>query len=41
MNSQTVEITSAGIRRIFNKYAPERAIAEYVMTSTLKKKYIS
>lgn len=30
MNSQTVEITSAGIRKILNKYTPERAIAEYV-----------
>ena len=25
MNSQTVEITSAGIRKILNKYTPERA----------------
>ena len=30
MNSQTVEITSAGIRKILNKYTPERAIAEYI-----------
>lgn len=30
MNSQTVEITSAGIRKILNKYTPERAISEYV-----------
>ena len=31
MNSQTVEIISAGIRKILNKYTPERAIAEYGM----------
>jgi hypothetical protein len=30
MSSQTVEITSAGIRKILNKYTPERAISEYV-----------
>lgn len=30
MNSQTVEITSAGIRKILNKYTPERAISEYI-----------
>lgn len=30
MSSQTVEITSNGIRKILNKYTPERAIAEYV-----------
>lgn len=30
MYSQTVEITSAGIRKILNKYTPERAISEYI-----------
>jgi hypothetical protein len=30
MSSQTVEITSTGIRKILNKYTPERAISEYV-----------
>ena len=30
MNSQTVEITSNGIRKILNKYTPERAISEYI-----------
>lgn len=30
MNTQTVEITSAGIRKVLNKYNPERAIAEFV-----------
>lgn len=30
MKSQTVEITSNGIRKILNKYTPERAISEYV-----------
>lgn len=30
MNTQTVEITSNGIRKFLNKYTPERAIAEYV-----------
>ena len=29
-DNQNVEITSAGIRKILNKYTPERAIAEYV-----------
>lgn len=30
MNSQTVEITSVGIRKVLNKYTPERAISEYI-----------
>ena len=30
MNSQTVEITSGGIRKILNRYTPERAISEYI-----------
>ena len=30
MKSQTVKITSNGIRKILNKYTPERAISEYV-----------
>ena len=30
MNSQTVEITSTGIRRILNRFTPEKAIAEFV-----------
>lgn len=30
MSSQIVEITSAGIRKILDKYTPEKAIAEYV-----------
>ncbi len=30
MKAQTVEITSVGIRKILNKYTPERAISEYV-----------
>ncbi|MDR2654133.1 MAG: ATP-binding protein [Mycoplasmataceae bacterium] len=30
MNTQTVEITSTGIRKILNKFTPERAIAEFV-----------
>lgn len=30
MSSETVEITSTGIRKILNKYTPERAISEYV-----------
>lgn len=30
MSSQTVEITSTGIRKILNKYTPERAISEYI-----------
>lgn len=30
MNSETVEITSVGIRKVLNKYTPERAISEYV-----------
>lgn len=30
MKSQTVEITSSGIRKILNKYTPERAISEYI-----------
>lgn len=30
MNSETVEITSTGIRKMLNKYTPERAISEYV-----------
>lgn len=30
MNSQTVEITSGGIRKILNRYSPERAISEYI-----------
>lgn len=30
MSSQTVEITSAAIRKLLNKYTPERAISEYV-----------
>jgi hypothetical protein len=30
MDAQTVEITSTGIRKILNKFTPERAIAEFV-----------
>lgn len=30
MDSQTVEITSSGIRKILNKYSPEHAISEYI-----------
>ena len=30
MKTETVEITSIGIRKILNKYTPERAIAEFV-----------
>lgn len=30
MNSETVEITSVGIRKILNRYTPEHAISEYV-----------
>ena len=32
MNSATesVEITSKGIRKVLNKYTPQRAIAEYI-----------
>ncbi len=30
MNTQTVEITATGIRKILNKYSPERAISEYI-----------
>lgn len=30
MNSQTVEITSGGIRKILNRYTPERTISEYI-----------
>lgn len=30
MNSETVEITSTGIRKMLNKFTPERAISEYV-----------
>ncbi len=30
MNSETVEITSVGIRKVLNKYTPEHAISEYV-----------
>lgn len=29
-NSESVEITSRGIKRILKKYKPERAIAEYI-----------
>lgn len=30
MNTQSIELSSAGIRRMLNKYTPERAIAEYI-----------
>lgn len=30
MKSQAVEITSNGIRKVINKYTPERAISEFV-----------
>lgn len=30
MATETVEITNAGIRKILNKYTPERAISEYI-----------
>lgn len=30
MNTQTVEITSKGIKKFLNKYTPERAISEFV-----------
>lgn len=32
MNSaaESVEITSKGIRKVLNKYTPQRAIAEYI-----------
>ena len=30
MKSQSVELTSTGIRRVLKKYTPERAISEYI-----------
>ena len=30
METETVEITSIGIRKFLNKYSPEQAIAEYI-----------
>lgn len=30
MSTQSVEITSKGIRKVLNKYTPQRAIAEYI-----------
>jgi len=30
MNTQSVEITSSGIKKVLQKYTPERAIAEYI-----------
>lgn len=30
MSTQSVEITSAGIKKVLQKYTPERAVAEYI-----------